>query len=136
MSHLTIITPNPYENTMRAMNKSIGECLSCKEKGIRLKIKVELMKIKEGKIEDIVNNILGGNNMTNLETAIALKRLLKEKGVNKIEIEELVKYINEHPEVIETAKALDDFHKILIQNIIKQKEKELEELKKLIKEGK
>jgi endonuclease III-like uncharacterized protein len=118
------------------MSKSNGECQSCKEKGIRLKIKVELLKIKEGKIEDIVNNISGGNNMNNLETAIALKRLLKEKGVKSVDIDELLKYINSHPEVIETAKALEDFHKVLLSNLIKQKEKELDELKKLIKEGK
>ena len=136
MSHPTIITLNPYENTMKDMNKLTGECQSCKEKGRRLKIKVELLKIKEGKIEDIANNLSGGKNMNNLETAIALKRLLKEKGVKSVDIDELLKYINSHPEVIETAKALEDFHKVLISNIIKQKEKELEWLRKSLEEGK
>jgi hypothetical protein len=95
-----------------------------------------LLKLKEEKPELILNMVKGDLIMNNLTAAIALKRLLKEKGVHSIDLDELVKYIELNPEIKDTAHDIETLNLMLIKNIIKQKEKELEWLRKSIEEGK
>lgn len=72
--------------------------------------------------------------MNNLEMALGVKRLLKEKGVYTVDIDEVLTYIEQHPEIKDCANSIKEMHNEFIQRIIDKKDNEIADLMLLLEE--